>query len=123
MQVLSRSATREATHIQSLLNKKSCPALLLVNQTYTKMLNCFIIFFLQLSKKFYFALYVALFVVKKWISVAKITPNQQLKAFKCPFLTWTKHAKQCLQKTFKFGSILELTRFTCIQNFRKALKL
>ena len=65
LQVLSHSATREETHIQSLLNKKSGPAILLVNQTYTKMLNCFIIFFLQLSEKFYFALYVALFLVKK----------------------------------------------------------
>ena len=45
----------EAIRIQSLLYNKSSPALLVRNQTYTKMLHCFIICFLGLSEKKYIA--------------------------------------------------------------------
>ena len=47
----------EATHIKSLLYYKSSPVLLVVNQTYIKMRNCFIILFPQLSENFAFAFY------------------------------------------------------------------
>ena len=46
----------EATHLKSLYYKWS-PALLVVNQSYIKMRNCFIILFLQLSGNFAFAFY------------------------------------------------------------------
>ena len=42
---LSRSTTREATRVQSLLYQKSSLALLVVNETYTKMLHYFTILF------------------------------------------------------------------------------
>ena len=41
--VLKRSPNYQATHIQSLLYKKSRPALLVANKTYVKVLHCLII--------------------------------------------------------------------------------
>ena len=45
---LRGSATHEVTRTQSLLYQRSSAALLLVNQTNTKMLNCFITLFQRL---------------------------------------------------------------------------
>lgn len=53
---LNRSETREATYIQSLLYQKSSPSLLVVNKTFTKVLNCFITLFLRLYLEIAFSI-------------------------------------------------------------------
>ena len=48
--------------------------------------------------------------------------TSKLKAFKYPFLTWTKHEKQNLQKIVKLGIFPELAWFIFISKFEERIK-
>ena len=95
--VFSCSAIREANHIQSLLYQKSSSTLLVANQTYTKILHCFIKLFLWMPGKQFLLLSVSLvyndwnffnspIFLKNESSIKKYL-QPKIKVVKCPCLT------------------------------------